>query len=242
MKKAVPTIIALGAAAFLPVAARAQVLLDFSWTTFHGSPTMEIPDHNGIGISDTRSLLSDVREILHIDAWFQTDAGFNGDLYVALQHGSGMAVLLNRPGRDAASHFGYDDSGFNVTFRDDAANGDIHTYQNVTLPSEGSPLTGAWQPDGRTVDPSASLTSSPRTAFLTSFIGQSLEGNWTLIAADLSSGGTSRIVGWGITVTVVPEPSQTMIFTALGLWGTAFLARAKKRTLCEPKIRYLQNP
>jgi subtilisin-like proprotein convertase family protein len=204
-------------ALFVANVARGQVLLDYSWTTFNGNSSMSIPDHNATGVADSRSLISDLRQILHLDVWVQTEGGFNGDLYLTLQHGSDFAVLMNRPGRTESSHFGYDDSGFNVTFRDAAANGDIHTYRNVTAPGDGLSLTGAWQPDGRTSDPAVVLNTSPRTAFLGSFNGQTIGGDWTLFAADLSSGGEAKIIGWGLTVTVVPEPERSGFAVALAL-------------------------
>ena len=51
--------------------------------------------------------------------------GFNGDLYVSLEHESGYSVLLNRPGKRTGTPQGYSDSGLNVTF-DENATRDIH--------------------------------------------------------------------------------------------------------------------
>lgn len=223
MKAPIIHSIILGAAILNAPAA----VLSYSWTDFGGNSSLPIPDANATGVSDTRSILAEALEILMVTVFFETVAEFNGDLYVTVQHNSGFSVLLNRPGRSAENSFGYSDQGFNVAFRDNAANGDVHTYRQTVTLSEGSPLTGIWQPDARTADPATSLTSSPRTAPLSSFQGQSVAGEWTLFAADVSPGGQAQILSWGVEIVIVPEPHETALATALSLFGLAFL---KKRT------------
>ena len=114
-----------------------------------------IPDANANGLSlfanlggfGANSTISDVKLSLNITG------GFNGDLYAFLAGpNGGFSVLLNRVGvSNNASAFGYSDAGFNVTFSDSAANGDINFYQNLGVP--GGQLNGLWQPDGRDIDP-----------------------------------------------------------------------------------------
>jgi PEP-CTERM motif-containing protein len=141
--------------------------------------------------------------------------GFNGDYYAYLVHNGGFAVLLNRAGRTSGNHFGYSDSGLNVTFSDGSPS-DIHTYQNVTPPA--SPLTGMWAPDGRNVDPASVLDTDPRTALLGSFNGQDPSGQWTVFISDVADGAQGSLVNWGLVITAVPEPSSAMLIF-LGLAG-----------------------
>jgi subtilisin-like proprotein convertase family protein len=51
-------------------------------------------------------------------------------------------------------------------------------------------------------------------------------GQWTLFIADLSAGGTSTLVSWGLTVVTVPEP-QTWAMVAGGLGMLALRRRAR---------------
>ena len=136
-------------------------------------------------------------------------SGFNGDLYLYLRHETGISILLNRTGRTSGNAYGYDDSGFNVTFQDGAANGDVHRYRDVFTPAAGSALTGIWQPDARAVDPGSVTDASARSAYLSSFNGMSASGSWTLFAADLQSGEVSTLNNWSMDlngVSAVPEP------------------------------------
>ena len=52
----------------------------------------------------------------------------------------------------------------------------------------------------------------------TAFDGLSVNGNWTLFLADLSSGDISQVTGWTLTIEAVPEPTTY----ALMLVGAAF--------------------
>jgi subtilisin-like proprotein convertase family protein len=186
-----------------------------------------VPDGSGAGVSDTESISSGISQIGLVQVTLDIAGNFNGDLYVYLQHGSSLSVLMNRVGRTAANPFGYADSGLNVTFLDSAANGNIHTYQNVVVPPDGSPLTGTWQPDGRTTSPSSVLDTDPSTAGLSLFNGQNASGNWTLFVADLSPGGTSELMGWQLSVEPVPEPgTATLGLCGLGLFFLRFRGRS----------------
>jgi len=220
MKRFLAGAILIGAFA-LP--ARAQVLLNYSWSSFNEDSVLSIPDGNATGVSDTRTILERAVEILKIAVNLEISGGFNGDLYVTLQHDLGFSILLNRAGRAPSSPFGYDDKGFAVTLADSASNGDIHTYRNIEIPAGGLPLTGTWQPDARLSDPSGTVTASSRTAFLQSFQGENLAGDWTLFAADLSSGGQAKIISWGLEITVVPEPQETALLASVGLLSLMWL-------------------
>jgi hypothetical protein len=163
--------------------------------------------------------------------------GFNGDLYATLQHESGFAVLLNRPGARNGYPSGYSDNGINITL-DDSALGDIHQYRLVLngddlVPVQGA-LTGSWSADGRHVDPGLVLDSSPRTDKLVAFNGTPLNGTWTLFVSDLGTGGTHQLNGWSIqaTVSTIPEPSSlALLLGAVPVIGLCFYSwkRSQRR-------------
>jgi subtilisin-like proprotein convertase family protein len=144
--------------------------------------------------------------------------GFNGDLYLTLQHDSGFSVLLNRTGRRTGSSAGYSDSGLNVTF-DDSATRDIHNYRFELTGSHTTPVTptGAWSPDARNIDPSSVLDGNSRSAFLDSFNTLPVNGTWSLFVSDLSSGSTHQLSSWSMEITAVPEPSSYAAVIAIGL-------------------------
>jgi len=183
-----------------------------------------IPDGALTGWSDTRLVtIPEVGVVSNLAVTLTLAGGFNGDLYAALTHDSGYAVLLNRVGRTAANGAGYSDSGFTVTFGPGAPN-DIHLYQGITGPV--SPLTGLWAADGRAVHPLAVLDTDPRTALLDSLVGLNPNGNWTLFLADVDGGGAqATLVGWGLII-MVPEPTTA----GLAVLGLSFLLlRRSKR-------------
>lgn len=143
---------------------------------------------------------------------------FNGDYYVYLYHNTNSAILLNRLGRPEMFGLGYSDSGLNIVLDDHATNGDIHLYQQVTIPEYPNPLTGVWQPDGRDVDPLVVLDTDPRTRMLSSFVGDTADGTWALFIMDCNSGATARITRWGLTIETEPAPlvEYTLSTSVLG--------------------------
>jgi hypothetical protein len=206
-----------------PSALHAQLAYSF------GSINQAIPD----GIT---SGLVNVQQINDASGWTVTDlnvtlnvsgtgaGGFNGDLYVTLQHETGYAVLLNRVGARTGATYGYGDSGLNVTF-DESATDDVHLYRlalkgNHTTPL-GGPLTGPWQSDGRTSDPSAVLATDPQTATLASFDGLPVNGTWTLFLTDLSAGATHQLDSWSMAISAVPEPGSYALLAGAGLLAFA---------------------
>ena len=202
---------------------QAQTTETHSFTNLNRS----IPDGNSAGMRDVRMVPSAIRRISSARVRLRIDGEFNGDLYGYVRRiGQGttnFCVLLNRPGRTATSLFGYDDAGLDVTFDAAAANGDIHLYRAVAAPSPNSPLTGAWQPDGRWVDPAAVFETTPRTAGLESFVGADGAAEWTLYLADTESGGTNLLAEWQLDLSgaLLPEilwspPAPIVYGTALG--------------------------
>jgi subtilisin-like proprotein convertase family protein len=177
-----------------------------------------IPDGSSSGVADSQTLDFSglqLNKIVSLQVNVNISGGFNGDYYAYLVHNGGFAVLLNRVGRTSSDHFGYSDSGLNVTFSDGSPN-DIHNYQNIVPPA--SPLTGTWAPDGRNVDPANALNTDPRTALLGSFNGEDPSGQWTLFVSDVADGAQGSLANWGLVITAVPEPS-TSVLIFLGLAG-----------------------
>ena len=195
---------------------------------FSFTNNLAIPDGQPAGVSDVQTISSSVSQIGSLLVSLNITGDFNGDLYCYLEHDNALSVLLNRPGRTTNNPFGYSDSGFNITLMDPATNGNIHNYQGVLTPSEGSPLTGVWQPDGRTSSPANVLDTDLNTAGLSVFDSLNAGGTWTLFIADLSPGGSSVLTGWQLIFNPVPEPS-VLALAVLGLGTMAAGGRWRKR-------------
>lgn len=158
------------------------------------------------------------------------NGAYNGDLYAYLKHGTGFAVLLNRPGKTALNPWGYGDNGLTVTFDDTLALPDSHTYQVTLGGAPAGPLTGTWASDGRHVDPASVLDTDLRTAILGSFLGLEASGDWTLYLADLNGGATARLDSWALNLNapgIIPEPGVWALASSLGLLGFALWRRAR---------------
>lgn len=136
-----------------------------------------------------------------------SDNGFASDMFVSLNHGFGpTSILINRVGMTDSDPMGFFYDGWNVTFRDGAANGDIHLFDGGT-----GVLTGLFEPDGRT-----SPFDSVRSSLLDVFNGRTGNGDWRLAVGDLSESGQMRLVEWSLTLhgeTVIPEPSAFSFLT-----------------------------
>ena len=190
-------------------------------STYSFENGVNIPDGNVSPWSDTRTL-SGIAEpsIATVSVWLNVSGGFNGDLYGYLSYNGMLVPLLNRAGVGTGNAFGYADAGLNVKFTDTADN-NIHFYQAVW----GSIAGGAtWQPDVRTINPvtsSPSAFDAPGTVTLGAFSGMNPNGDWTLVLADVSSGGGQATVqSWGLDIAAVPEP----VHIALGVFGGLFAA------------------
>ncbi|HTI73068.1 MAG TPA: PEP-CTERM sorting domain-containing protein [Candidatus Limnocylindria bacterium] len=203
------------------------------------APNRNITDNSAAGISDTRTVsLADNYAITSLSVSVNIDPRssgmFNGDIYLTLAKGEeAFSVLLNRTGTRDDSSFGYGDNGFHITFSDSAAN-DIHMYRltatgSNTTPLASNPLTGTWQPDARNIDPDSVVNTDPRTAFLSAFKGLTPNGQWTLFAADLSSGGTAKLSSWSLNFVMVPEPGETASAVAAVLSGFACLRLRRRK-------------
>ena len=203
------------------VCLEAQLLETYSFTGLN----RPLPDGNTSGIQDVRVISSAISHISSVKVRLRVAGEYNGDLYAyvrCIQPGiTNFCVLLNRPGRTALNPYGYDDEGLDITFDDLAANGDIHVYETVTDLPYGSPLTGAWQPDGRLVDPLVVLDTTPRTAALTNFSNANGSGEWTLYLADCDSGGTNMLSEWDLELAGAVQPQIAWPAPAPITYGTA---------------------
>jgi hypothetical protein len=148
---------------------RAQITKTNSFTNLN----KVIPDGNSSGLHDVRTISSTIPQLSSVRLKLRVTGEFNGDLYGYLRHirsgTTNFCVLLNRVGRTATNSAGYADAGLDVLLDDAAPLGDIHMYRTVTNLPAGTPLSGAWQPDGRRVDPEVVVDGTARTATLSSF-------------------------------------------------------------------------
>jgi subtilisin-like proprotein convertase family protein len=215
--KSILLMVLLGAVS--PLLLQAQTTESFTFTT-----NRMVPDGNAAGLNDVRNVNSAIGTITSLKVRLKLTGEFNGDLYGYVRHSSGFTVLLNRPGKTAANSYGYNDSGLDVTFQTGAANGDVHLYQNVSTPVAGSPLTGVWQPDGRTNDPASVTDASARSTSLTNFNGLNAAGEWTLYLADVESGGTNLLTEWSLEITGAAYPSLVWSNPSDIIYGTALSA------------------
>lgn len=225
MTKPVFFFMALPALAFTARAQQQIITETFDFTNLN----LAIPDGTPSGLANNHSIDSSIVSIESVRLTLNVGGSFNGDLYAYITNGNGFSVLLNRPGRTTVNSFGYDDSGFSVTF-DDAAQHDIHTYRDVAVPGPGNPLEGIWQPDGRLDDPDFVTELSVRSAMLSSFVGNAASGDWTLYIADLSGGDPHVLQSWSLSITgaAVPEPGGALLGMAAG--AAVSLRRTRRRS------------
>ena len=151
----------------------------------------DIPDNDPTGVFDSHTIAGGFGLVTDLNVSLNISGDYNGDLYATLVHeNDAYAVLLNRVGRSSTSSYGYASTGFNITLDDQTAV-DIH---NTGFTSGA--LSGTYQPDARETDPANTLATDSRTAYLSNFNGIDPSGTWTLFLADLSPGGTSKLVNW----------------------------------------------
>jgi subtilisin-like proprotein convertase family protein len=152
--------------------------------------------------------VTDVAVVLNISS------GWNGDLYGYLTHSSGTVVLLNRVGQTEGNPGGFKSQGYdNVMLSDILGTG---TIQNVGSYSSTAAVTGGpYNSAAGTLDTAFDLTS--------------VNGNWTLFLADLSTGDVSTLNSWSLVVTAVPEPTTWAAIIFGGVFGVVQVVRRRQR-------------
>ena len=178
-----------------------------------------IPDGDATGVGSFQTIISEITSIENITVTLDISGGFNGDLYVYLQHDSGFSVLLNRIGKTAGNPFGSADPGINLSFNDLGMNPDVHLAT-----SGGGALNGLFNSDARNIDPDDVVDTDPRTADLTVFSTLAAAGDWTLFVADMSTGASHTLEGWSMNISGAPEPSTALLL----LLGAGVLARRRR--------------
>jgi hypothetical protein len=220
--------------AVLPVA-QATVVDTFS----SGVLNTVIPDANSIGItfSHTTTTLNN-NPINGVDVHLNFSGGFNGDLYGYLvfratdNTTTTTALLLNRVGRTGVADFGYATSGMNVILSAGTGlAGNIHDAATPSVSTFGTRST-YYAADTRTTLPQGDFSGgTPAGSGLDVFstYGHDANGTWTLFLADLSGGGQSTLLSWGLDINVVPEPSTwaLIIFGVVG--GVTVVVRRLRR-------------
>jgi subtilisin-like proprotein convertase family protein len=193
-----------------------------------GTVNAAIPDANPVGITQYATFAGLSGLVTNVSVNLNITGGFNGDLYAYLAGPSGQfVVLLNRVGLTSGDPFGYLNTGFNITLDNSGAN--IHNYQSGGYSlNGGGQLTGTWNVDGRNISPLSSgsaFDAASTSANLTLLNNINPNGTWTLFLSDLSGGGGSTLVSWGLTIVTVPEP-QTW---AMLVGGAATLMYFRRR-------------
>ena len=192
-----------------------------------------VPDANPTGWADSRTVSIYDSSITDISVKLNVSGGYNGDLYAYLSYNGVLVPLLNRVGVTAtspSSSFGYSDTGFNITLS--SIGTDVHFYgANAHTLNGSGQLTGAWQVDGRAIDPDSSpgdFDSASRTTF-GGLNGLNPNGTWTLFFADMSAGAESTVVSWELDITAVPEPANLALGIFGGLFVLAGICRARRK-------------
>lgn len=194
-----------------------------------------IADGNLGGMWNTMDLSGQgLAQIQDIQVTINVSGGYNGDLYAYLSYNGALMPLLNRVGvgtQVGTSVFGYSSSGFNNITLDSTSATDIHLASGA--------LSGSYKADGRMISPLSSAASfnAAGTATLNGqFGGMDPNGQWTLFFADtVGGGGDATLLGWSLSLEVVPEPTHVALgvfaVLALGVAGWRHVPRLR-RAVC----------
>lgn len=204
----------------------AVLLPAFASTYIYSGPAYAIPDGNpngvwsGVTVNGEAPVLADVTVTLNLSG------GYNGDLYAYLSHDGMLVPLLNRVGVCSENPFGSDGPGMNAIISDAAT-------INIHAAGDGY-LSGTYLADGQNISPLSGATNfnaiGGAVTLDGTFGGLNPNGNWTLFFADVvSSGSTSTLNNWSLSIVAIPEP-QVAAFFAFGLViGGTLLCRLKLR-------------
>lgn len=204
--------------------------------SFTNTVNQTIPDGSPSGLTLAGNFtgmngpISDISLSLNIGS-APSSTAYNGDLYAYLAGpNGGYSVLLNRTGVGTGNAFGYNNTGFDVTFGLDGSPANIHSYGAGSFSSDPltGQVTGTWAPDGRTVDPLSAPASfdASGTAGLNSFLNTDPNGTWILFLTDASGGNTAQVNGWTLNIQTIPEPS-TLALMSVGALALIILRRRR---------------
>jgi hypothetical protein len=166
-------------------------------------------------VSETFSGLAD--NINGVAVRLNISGGYNGDLYGYLTYNGQTVLLLNRVAGATGGTYGSSATGFGTGM----LGVDTGRSESITLSDSGS--TGIHTATGSPVAVGNYTPDSGGGTFATAFNGANPNGTWTLFLADLSAGGQSTLVSWGLDISVVPEPATWALGIFAGLLGLAAL-------------------
>ncbi len=225
-------LLTLGSALVLTASASATLI-----DSFYNTPETAIPDANPSGITFTHTTTTgDMNNINGVNVRLNFSGGFNGDLYGYLVFQATdnsittTTMLLNRVGRTGAADPGFATSGMNVVLSSAGPAGSIHDVANPAS-TYGNAAT-YYLADARTTSPNGDFTgSTPAGSPLSVFdtYTHNANGTWTLFLADLSGGDVSTLVGWGLDISVVPEPTTWALLGFGALVAATVVVRRVRR-------------
>lgn len=197
----------------------------FAQTTFSGGTGFTIPDAVGAvpGVaSSTIAVAASPNVVTTFNSL--TLRGLThtwvGDLVITLQHGSTTIDILDRVG--ATTLGGVGSSG-------DLSGDFVFNLSGIVFPSANVNVAGASGPF-QTFPNATAGGISPANGLLSSFIGASVAGNWTLVISDNAAGDTGALTSWefNATVAAAPEPGSLALLSLVAVPGVALLRRRRK--------------
>ena len=198
MKRALTFLILLGTAAM----ATAQIRIERTFQVNQSIPDQGQYVSSVVFSNSGITNIADVNVSLNLSSPDAQNAMWLGDIYATLTHGVGfeeerMAVLLNRPGRNASDQWGSDLSSLNIVLDDSLVVPNVYAVTGAS---------GVYNADGRlSVDPyGAAVAYNPAavTTGLSALNGAWLASNrWSLLVADTEEYGAARLDSWKLTIT-----------------------------------------
>jgi len=198
MKRPLTVLLLLGTAAMATAQIRIERTMPVNQTVPDQGQYVSSIVFSNSGITN----IADVNVSLNLSSPNAQNAMWLGDIYATLTHGVGfeeerVAVLLNRPGRNATDPWGSDLSSLSIVLDDSVVLPNVYAITGVS---------GIYNADGRlSVDPyGAAIAYNPAaiTTGLSGLNGTWLASNrWSLLVADTEEFGVASLDSWKLTVT-----------------------------------------